>query len=144
AHASGLPRCAPVSGRTAWGCYLGGNPVSAKSKFTSRDRYFNPVLHMTCRQGSGTAERVDILWHQHFHGECAMKKRLICLTSIGLLANVVVWPATALAQTPPGYGANATLHPYTSHLGPRPSGGDFWPDGPQPHFQELPGYDNNP
>jgi hypothetical protein len=73
-----------------------------------------------------------------------MKKPLICLASIGLLANVVVWPAMALAQKPPGYGSNATLHPYTSHLGPRASGGDFWSDGPQPHFQEPPGYDNNP
>jgi hypothetical protein len=28
-------------------------------------------------------------------------------------------------------------------LGPRASSGDFWPDRPQPHFQEPPGYDSN-
>jgi len=73
-----------------------------------------------------------------------MKKRLIPVISFGLLAKAVMWQAMALAQMPPDSSANATLHPYTSHLGPRASGGDFWPDGPQPHFQEPAGYDNDP
>ena len=73
-----------------------------------------------------------------------MKKPLISLASVGLLASMVVLPTMALAQMAPGYGANAALHPYTSALGPRASGGDHWPDGPQAHFQEPADYDANP
>ena len=73
-----------------------------------------------------------------------MKKPLISLASIGLLVSMVVLPTMALAQMAPGYGANAALHPYTSALGPRASGGDHWPDGPQAHFQEPADYDAMP
>jgi hypothetical protein len=68
-----------------------------------------------------------------------MKKSLISVVSVGLLASLVLLPVMASAQMP-----TSASDPYTSHLGPRASGGDFWPDGPQPHFQEPPGYDSNP
>jgi hypothetical protein len=73
-------------------------------------------------------------------GTLAMKTCLISLVSLGLVANLVCSPAIASAQPLSG----ATSHPYTGGLGPRASGGDFWPDGPQPHFEEPPGYDGNP
>ena len=68
-----------------------------------------------------------------------MTRRSISLASLGLVAALLLWPGMVLAQASPDYG-----DPYTSHLGPRASEGDHWPDGPQPHFQEPPGYDNNP
>ena len=68
-----------------------------------------------------------------------MPQRSISLASLALLATVLLSPAPALAQVSPDYG-----DPYTSHMGPRASSGDFWPDGAQPRFQEPPGYDNNP
>ena len=70
-----------------------------------------------------------------------MMRRSISLASLCLLATVLLSPATALALAP---ASPAYADPYISHLGPRASGGDHWPDGPQPHFQEPPGYDNNP
>jgi hypothetical protein len=68
-----------------------------------------------------------------------MKQRSMSLACVGLLASMIVTPAMALAQASPDHS-----DPYTSHLGPRASEGDHWPDGPQPHFQEPAGYDSNP
>ena len=68
-----------------------------------------------------------------------MKNRLVFLLSAGLLANMFLSPTIASAQLLSRYD-----HPYTSGLSPRVSGGDFWPDGSKPHFQEPPGYDSNP
>lgn len=68
-----------------------------------------------------------------------MTRRSISLASLGLVAALLLWPGMSLAQASPDYS-----DAYTSHLGPRASEGDHWPDGPQPHFREPPGYDNNP